>query len=121
VMFVHIKAEPDLNEVVRFAEIVPKPDALIWVKVETEEVIFRTLQRGHRRAKNKSSTVEPFIKHAEAVYEALFSSATVRGLPLIIENSSPGKLKDNSSSLESRAEKIVQYLQQKYTTRVAHG
>ena len=64
-LFVHANSDPDLEQVIEFAKLVPLPDLVVFVQTPVEVCVERTLQRGHRRIEADSrADAENFIKKA---------------------------------------------------------
>jgi hypothetical protein len=76
-LFVHAGAAPREEEIALFAEVVPKPDLLIWVTAPTAQSASVLLRRGHSRVRATSSAARTFAEHAQSTFEVL---SCVRGL-----------------------------------------
>ena len=62
-LFVHTAVGPDMEAVVQFGRLVPKPDLLIWVTAPTAQSWSVIRQRGHARVADTPDAAQAFAEH----------------------------------------------------------
>ena len=71
-LFVHVSTEPNMGDLESFIQLVPLPDAAVYVTQSESVLIERTIERGHKRIPDRSyANVERFIKRATEVFNTL--------------------------------------------------
>jgi hypothetical protein len=80
-LFVHAGAAPRPEEIVQFAQTVPRPDLLVWVAAPPAQSAAVILRRGHPRVPAVPAAAGAFAERAHATFEVLF---TVPGLRAIL-------------------------------------
>ena len=86
-LFVHPNSQADLHKIAAYVELVPMPDAVLYLQQEEEILISRTLGRGHARvAGNTPGEVAHFIRQAVAVFDELISAPKVQERLLIVDD-----------------------------------
>src|SRR5205085_12367956 len=105
-LFVHIRRAPRAEEIAAFADLVPKPDLLVWVKAPPDQSVACTLRRGHRRVAPGLPSAQAFVNHANIALTALFAVEVVRERLVVIDNSAP-KLGDATAAIRDRAEAVA--------------
>jgi hypothetical protein len=111
-LFVHTGAKPDRDEIVRFGQLVPKPDQLVWVTAPTAQSAEVILRRGHSRVRGPSAAALAFAEHAHATFEVL---STVPGLQekiYRIDNSAKS-VGGASATIRDRASALGEFLKQR--------
>jgi thymidylate kinase len=109
-LFVHTRAEPNKNEIVRFGKLVPKPDRLVWVTApptQSAEVIQR---RGHSRVWGSRAAALAFAEHAQATFEVLSTVDGLREKIFRVDNSANGGRAD--AAIRARAAGVGEFLKQ---------
>jgi thymidylate kinase len=86
-LFVHQNSPADLHKIAAYVELVPMPDAVLYLQQEEEILVSRTLGRGHARvAGNSPDEVARFIRQAVAVFDELISAPKVQERLLIVDD-----------------------------------
>lgn len=86
-LFVHQNSQADLHKIAAYVELVPMPDAVLYLQQEEEILVSRTLGRGHARvAGNSPDEVAHFIRQAVAVFDELISAPKVQERLLIVDD-----------------------------------
>lgn len=86
-LFVHQNSQADLQKIAAYVELVPMPDAVLYLQQEEEILVSRTLGRGHARvAGNSPDEVAHFIGQAIAVFDELISAPKVQERLLIVDD-----------------------------------
>lgn len=86
-LFVHKNSQADLHKIAAYVELVPMPDAVLYLQQEEEILVSRTLGRGHARvAGNSPDEVTHFIRQAIAVFDELISAPKVQERLLIVDD-----------------------------------
>lgn len=87
-LFVHVSVEPNLDDLETFIQLVPLPDAIVYVKQSESVLVERTLVRGHRRIPGQSvSMVSCFIDRASLVFDVLASQNKLQNKLFVIDSS----------------------------------
>lgn len=79
----------DRSDVERFAELVPPPDRIVYVKAPIEALVQRALSRRDRRpqhAGKSRSEVERTIRRTVDVFDLVAEAAPLRDSVLVVEN-----------------------------------
>ena len=77
-LFVRVAGAPHNAELLEFIQVVPFPDAAVYLREREDVLIRRTLARGHKRIRNGSrSETEQFIRSASAVFERLVQEPAI--------------------------------------------
>jgi thymidylate kinase len=88
-LFALTDIELDRSHVARFAELVPAPDLMIYVKAPVDVLVERALARPDRRpqhAGKSRSEVERTISRTAGVFDLIAGSAPLRDRVLVVEN-----------------------------------
>ncbi len=86
-LFVHVSVAPDYAELARFAQLVPLPDAAVYLTASEPLLVERTLRRGHNRIPNLTySDVERFVRSAVRVFDELARYPRIQDRLLIVEH-----------------------------------
>lgn len=88
-IFVYSNASYTPEEIARFANLLPLPDVIVYVRASTESLIERTLQRTDppREIKSKDPMlIEGCIKRAVTIFEQLIETEEIRDRVLIVDN-----------------------------------
>jgi hypothetical protein len=86
-LFVHRNSQADLHKIAAYAELVPLPDAVLYLQQEEAVLVSRTLERGHARVAGSSSAeVAHFIRQAVAVFDELISAPQIQDRLLIVDS-----------------------------------
>ena len=84
-LFVHLAAEPNMDEVAVFSALAPLPDLAVYVSQLEPVLVARTLERGHKRIHDHSRAgVERFIRRAVATFEQLTAQPSLQDRLLIV-------------------------------------
>ena len=71
-LLVRADGTPNLAALEAFLRLVPLPDAAVYVRLEEETLVCRTLARGHPRVPNASQTASRrFVRNALAVFDRI--------------------------------------------------
>jgi hypothetical protein len=108
-LFVHTRRAPRAEEIAAFADLVPKPDLLVWVTAPPEQSVACTLRRGHRRVAPGLPSARAFVNHANIAFTALCSAEVLRERLVVIDNSAP-ELGDAPAAIRDRAEAVADCL-----------
>jgi thymidylate kinase len=86
-LYVHQNSQVDLHKIAAYVELVPLPDAVLYLQQEEEILVSRTLGRGHARvAGNSPDEVAHFIRQAVAVFDELITAPKVQERLLIVDD-----------------------------------
>ena len=86
-LFVHNSVQVNIEELTTFVALIPMPDVVVYVRQPEARLIYRAMNRGHRRLADRSyNNVAPFIKKAVAVFETLIQQPSVTQKLLLLEN-----------------------------------
>ncbi|WGY46809.1 hypothetical protein [Vibrio sp. ABG19] len=103
-LFVYETLSPDLVQIERFISLVPIPDGGVFLQAAREQLITRTLARGHGRVTSGSpQAVENFITHALAVSECIRQCPDLR-CKLVVVSSHDGTIRTDLSLSADGAE-----------------
>ena len=106
-LFVHVHRPPRNDEVQRFATLVPMPDIVVHVDVDTQRALQRTLGRGDPpiRRGHENNRFERFIQHGRQVYEYLAHCPELSHRVVTAKNSS-----DDREAITECTGRLVQYI-----------
>jgi hypothetical protein len=77
-LLVRIEGRPDLAALEAFLRVVPLPDAAVYVRLEEEVLVRRTLSRGHPRVREGSRTAcLRFVHNALAAFDRIAAEPRV--------------------------------------------
>jgi hypothetical protein len=110
-LFVHTRAEPNRDEIVRFGQLVPKPDQLVWVTAPTTQSAEVIQRRGHPRVCGTGAAARAFVEHAQATFEVLSTVAGLRERIYRVDNSAGGGGRADAI-IRTRASAIGAFLRQ---------
>jgi thymidylate kinase len=88
-LFALTQVELDRTHVARFAELVPAPDRLVYVKSPVEALVDRALARPDRRPQHAGKSpeaVEQTIRRTVDVFDLVAGSSPLRDRVLVVEN-----------------------------------
>ena len=86
-LFVHQSSQADLQKIARYVELVPLPDVVLYLQLEEEILVSRTLGRGHARVSESSpDKVVHFIKQAVSVFNEMVNMPMVREKLLVLDS-----------------------------------
>jgi PST family polysaccharide transporter len=110
-LFVHMGAEPNRDEIVRFGQLVPKPDQLVWVTAPPAQSAEVILRRGHSRVPGTSAAALAFAEHAQATFEVLSTVAGLQEKIYRVDNSATGAGRADAT-IRARASAVGEFLKQ---------
>lgn len=77
-LLVHAESAPKLAKLETLLRLVPLPDAVVYVRVDEEELVRRTERRGHPRVPaSRPNAVRRFVRHALAVFDRVAAEPRV--------------------------------------------
>jgi thymidylate kinase len=88
-LFAHTDVELDRSHVARFAELVPAPDTIVYVKAPIDALVERAFARRDRRPQHAGRSrdeVERTIGRTVAVFDLVAGSSSLRDRVLVVEN-----------------------------------
>ncbi len=92
-LFVYTDALYPSEEILKFANLVPLPDVIVYIKAPVDHLIQRSLQRTDppREIKSKNRVlVEKYINRAVTMFDQLVEADNIRSRVLIVENPEAG-------------------------------
>jgi thymidylate kinase len=117
-LFVHAGAAPREEEIALFAEVVPKPDVLIWVTAPAARSAAVIRQRGHPRVAGTPQAAA-FAEHAHRAFDLLTAAPAIQARTHRVDNA--GRDRDGAeATIRARAQVVGEYLQQ-HARRPAGG
>lgn len=85
-LFVHPNSQTDLHKIATYVELVPLPDAVLYLQQKEDILVSRTLARGHARViGNSPDEVANFIRQAVAVFDELIHAPELHDRLLIVD------------------------------------
>lgn len=88
-VFVYSNAFYTPEEIAKFANLIPLPDVIVYVRAPVDSLINRSLQRPDppREMKSKNrALIEKYVNSAVAMFEQLVKAERIRNRVLIVEN-----------------------------------
>jgi hypothetical protein len=86
-LFAHPATVPPTIELSEFVQVVPFPDAVVYLRNQKDTLIQRTLARGHKRVRNSiPHEVEQFIESAMTIFERLAQQPAVQDKLFIVND-----------------------------------
>ena len=86
-LFVHVGFEFDDDHVRQFAEQVPLPDVVIYVRQREEVLVERTLKRGHPRISEPThQSVANFVHQAVLTFDQLSKHERIASRMLVVQD-----------------------------------
>lgn len=86
-LFIHAGCEFDSDHVQQFAEIVPLPDVVIYVRQREDVLVERTLKRGHPRISDPTrQSVEKFVRQAVLAFEQLSEHERISPRMIVVQD-----------------------------------
>jgi hypothetical protein len=88
-MFVFMDSPVTLSEIATFANLLPLPDLIVYIKAPVDVLVRRALQRSDppREMGNKiPNTTEKYVKDATAIFDQLMESERIRRRLLVVDN-----------------------------------
>ena len=110
-LFVHTDRAPDPSEIAHFGIIVPKPDAVIWVRATQKQSIESILRRGHPRVGDSINAAQAFVEHGCLTFNVLCSQEAVQDKLFVID-SAPDSVTDDLVSVQESAQAVAAFLRQ---------
>lgn len=113
-VFVYSSARYTAGEIDRFANLVPLPDIIVYVRAPVDSMVERSLRRSdpprELRSKNRV-LIEKYITRATAMFDQLVKAENIQSRTLTVENpDSAGK------GYEATADRITDCLLGRYTS-----
>jgi hypothetical protein len=85
-LFVHSAVQVKMENLATFAQLIPLPDVIVYLRQPESLLIDRTIKRGHKRIPDRSySNVVPFIRQAVDTFDKLVQNPAVERKLLIVE------------------------------------
>jgi thymidylate kinase len=85
-LFVHSAVQVKMENLATFAQLIPLPDVIVYLRQPESLLIDRTIKRGHNRIPDRSySNVVPFIRQAVTTFDKLVKNPAVESKLLIVE------------------------------------
>ena len=85
-LFIHVGIEPKMADLSTFVQLVPLPDAIVYVKQPISILVERTLVRGHHRIPEGSpGQVAAFIRQAAVTFDQLEQAPILKNRLLVID------------------------------------
>lgn len=92
-LFVHVSAQVKADQLSAFADLVPLPDVIVYLRQPETLLIDRTLKRGHKRIPDGSSdSVSRFIRQAIAMFDELARFPAIASRLLVVDGSQSVKM-----------------------------
>jgi hypothetical protein len=86
-LFVHVGFASDDHHVQQFAEQVPLPDVVIYVRQREEVLVQRTLKRGHPRIPDPTrQSVANFVRQAVLTFDQLSKHERIASRMLVVQD-----------------------------------
>jgi hypothetical protein len=86
-LFVHVDREVNRDQLQDFAECVPLPDIVVYVRSREDTLVERTLERGHPRIPNPTpQVVASFVRQAVVTFDTLSRHKRIAPRTLVIED-----------------------------------
>ena len=88
-MFVFTDSPVTSSEIATFANLLPLPDLIVYIKAPVDVLVRRALQRSDppRELGNKTQgTIERYVKDATAIFDQLMRSERIRSHLLVVNN-----------------------------------
>jgi deoxyadenosine/deoxycytidine kinase len=110
-IFVYSKASYTYEEIAMFANLIPLPDVIVYVRSPVDSLIKRSLQRTdpprELKSKNRAS-IKKYVNRAVTMFEQLIKNQTIRSRVLVVEN--PEILyKRNNPAVDYVTEALLNY------------
>lgn len=108
-IFVHEDVEPDWDHIPEFAKLVPLPEMLVSLETSREEIVERTLQRGHSRISpnNPEATVR-FVDRALTTFDLLKQQPGIQNLLVQVQGQ---KIISHLTGTDSRIDQFLKTLE----------
>ncbi len=88
-LFVHKNSHIDLHKISRYVELVPMPDAVLYLQQDEDVLVSRTLARGHARVDGSfPDEVLRFVRQAVAVFNEMINVPKVKERLLLLDGES---------------------------------
>jgi adenylate kinase family enzyme len=85
-LFVHGSIRVKTEHLATFAELIPYPDVVVYLRQPEAVLIDRTMKRGHKRIPDRSyGNVVPFIEQAIATFDKLVQNPAVKSKLLVVD------------------------------------
>lgn len=89
-LFVHETVPVDEQRLQQFAELLPLPDAIIYLRPPEPVLVERTLRRGHRRVRHAAEGgASRFISRAVTVFDRLSGIPAIAHRLVIVDDTQP--------------------------------
>jgi broad-specificity NMP kinase len=113
-LFVHESHPLQREAVLRFAELTPLPDAIVFLRHDEHTLVERTIRRGHPRISKNASreTIAEFVGNAVAAFDLLLNHKRIAPRAVVIDGTllpeSPNEL--SGASWESFMQLLLRVL-----------
>jgi thymidylate kinase len=107
-LFVYTRARCSQQELIQFANLVPLPELVVYIKVPVDVLVERSFQRSDARRELRSKdrkTVEEYIGRAAKVFDRLTETDRIRDRVLVVDNST-----STGVELGMTAERIARFI-----------
>jgi len=115
-VFVYSSAFYTPEEIDKFANLIPLPDVIVYVRVPMDSLIRRSLQRADppREMKSKNrAQIETYVNRAVTLFEQLVSAENIRSRVLIVDNPESA-----DGGCEAAVDTIIEFVLNKDTQHV---
>jgi hypothetical protein len=86
-LFVHVAAKTDASDLSRFAQLVPLPQVVVYVRQSRSVLIARTMKRGHKRIPGRSyAQAEVFVDRAVDTFDSLVQQLVLEKRLFTVDN-----------------------------------
>lgn len=88
-MFVFTGSTTKASEIARFAELLPLPDLIVYIKAPVEVLVRRALQRPdppREMGSKDPAMTEKYVRSATAVFDQLMEAESIKSRLLIVNN-----------------------------------
>jgi thymidylate kinase len=86
-LFVHVAAKTDASDVSRFAQLVPLPQVVVYVRQSKPVLIARTMKRGHKRIPDRLyAQAEVFVNRAVGTFDDLIQQLVLEKRLFTVDN-----------------------------------
>ena len=87
-LFVHVSVQMKTEDLSTFAELIPLPDAIIYLRQPESRLIDRIMKRGHKRIPDHShGNVVRFVKRAVTTFDQLVQHPAVESRVVVVDGS----------------------------------
>jgi len=108
-IFVHEDAESDWDQIPEFANLVPLPEMVVSLETPREEILERTLQRGHGRiSQDNPKATARFVDRALTTFDLLKQQPGIRNLLVQVQGQ---KITSHLAGPDSRLHQFLESLE----------